>query len=116
LPGRTIRATSRARTVSGTTTPYHLQAARDGEDDTAPGAELANDAPVRGSLRGSGADVVDLYRFEVRRPSILDLRLRAGSSAPFNLQLVGEGGRRIASACGDTGSQQIRLRRSTGPV
>ncbi len=94
--------------------PYHLQVARAGEDDTAPGAELANDAPVRGSLRGSGADVVDLYRFDVRRPSILDLRLRASSSAPFNLQLVGEGGRRISCACGDTGSQQIRLRLKPG--
>lgn len=94
--------------------PYHLQVARAGEDDTAPGAELANDAPVRGALRGSGADVVDLYRFDVRRPSILDLRLRASSSAPFNLQLVGEGGRRIACACGSTGGQQIRLRLKPG--
>jgi hypothetical protein len=94
--------------------PYHLQVARAGEDDTAPGAPLANDVRVRGSLRGSGADVLDLYRFDVRRPSILDLRLRTGSSSPFNLQLVGEGGRRIACACGDTGSQQIRLKLKPG--
>ena len=80
--------------------PYHVQVARAGEDDTAPGTPLANDVRVRGSLRGSAADVVDLYRFDVRRPSILDLRLRAGASSPFNLQLVGEGGRRIRCACG----------------
>ena len=94
--------------------PYHVQVAPAGADDTAPGLELANDVAVRGSLRGSGADVVDLYRFDVRRPSILDLRLRAGSSSPFNLQLVGEGGRRISCACGDTGDQQIRLRLKPG--
>ena len=58
--------------------PYHLQVARAGEDDTAPGLLLANDVRVRGALRGSGVDVVDLYRFDVRRPSILDLRLKAG--------------------------------------
>ena len=40
------------------------------------------------ALRGRGADVVDLYRFDVRRPSILDLRLRTGASNPFNLQLA----------------------------
>jgi hypothetical protein len=94
--------------------PYHVQVARAGADDTAPGALLANDAPVRGSLRGSGADVVDLYRFDVRRPSILDLRLRAGASSPFDLQLVGAGGRRISCACGNEGGQQIRLRLKPG--
>jgi hypothetical protein len=94
--------------------PYHVQVARAGEDDTAPGADLANDVRERGSLRGGGADVVDLYRFDVRRPSILDLRLRTGSSNPFNLQLVGAGGRRISCACGDVGSQQIRLRLKPG--
>jgi hypothetical protein len=94
--------------------PYHLQVARAGEDDTAPGEPLANDVRVRGSLRGSGADVVDLYRFAVRRPSILDLRLRTGGSSPFNLQLVGEGGRRISCACGSEGSQQIRLKLKPG--
>jgi hypothetical protein len=94
--------------------PYHVQVARAGEDDTAPGIVLANDDPVRGKLRGSGADVVDLYRFAVLRPSILDLRLRAGGSSPFNLQLVGAGGRRISCACGSEGSQAIRLKLKPG--
>jgi len=94
--------------------PYHVQVARAGEDDTAPGRELANDDRVRGALRGGGADVVDLYRFDVRRPSILDLRLRTGSSNPFNLQLVGAGGRRISCACGDFGAQAIRLKLKPG--
>ncbi len=94
--------------------PYRVQVARAGEDDTAPGVVLANDKRVRGSLRGSGADVLDLYRFDVRRPSILDLQLKTGGANPFNLQLVGEGGRRIACACGSTGGQQIRLRLKPG--
>jgi len=68
--------------------PYRLQVAPAGRDDTAPGIELANDERIRGALRGRGADVVDLYRFDVRRPSILDLRLRTGASNPFNLQLA----------------------------
>ncbi len=94
--------------------PYHVQVARAGEDDTAPGTELANDDRERGALRGGGADVVDLYRFDVRRPSILDLRLRTGSANPFNLQLVGAAGRRISCACGDSGSQSIRLKLKPG--
>jgi len=94
--------------------PYHVAVARAGEDDTAPGLVLANDVPARGRLAGGGADVVDLYRFSVSRPSILDLRLRTGGSNPFNLQLVGAAGRRIACACGDFGSQGIRLRLRPG--
>jgi hypothetical protein len=91
-----------------------VQVARAGADDTAPGLELANDDRVRGSLRGSGADVLDLYRFEVSRPSILDLRMATGSSNPFNLQLLGSGGRRMACGCGGEGSQQIRMRLRPG--
>ena len=96
--------------------PYRVQVARAGEDDTAPGLVLANDKRVRGSLRGSGADVLDLYRFDVRRPSILDLRLKAGGANPFNLQLVGEGGRRIACACGSDRGPADPAPAQAGPV
>jgi hypothetical protein len=89
--------------------PYHVQVAPAGPDDTAPGIELPNDTVMRGKLRGSGADVVDLYRFDVRRPSTLDLRLRTGSSHAFNLQLLSGRGHHISCACGDFGSQGIRL-------
>jgi hypothetical protein len=94
--------------------PYHLAVARAGEDDTGPGLVLANDVRVRGSLRGAGADVVDLYRFSVSRRSILDLRLATGGSNPFDLQLVGAAGRRIACSCGDFGSQALRLKLAPG--
>jgi hypothetical protein len=94
--------------------PYHVQVAPAGPDDTAPGLELPNDTRLRGALRGSGADVVDLYRFEVRRPSTLDLRMRTASSHAFNLQLLSGRGHRIACACGDFGSQGIRLKVKPG--
>ena len=81
--------------------PYHVQVAGRG-DDTAPGIELPNDERMSGSLRGSAADVVDLYRFEVRRPSTLDLRMRTAGSHAFNLQLLSGRGKRIACACGDS--------------
>ena len=89
--------------------PYHVQVAPAGPDDTAPGLELPNDERLRGKLRGSGTDVVDLYRFEVRRPSTLDLRLRTGSANPFNLQLLTGRGKRVACGCGGFGSQGVRL-------
>ena len=94
--------------------PYHVQVAAAGPDDTAPGLELPNDRRMRGSLRGSGADVVDLYRFEVLRPSTLDLRLRTASSHGFNLQLLSGRGGRIACACGDFGSQAIQIKVKPG--
>ena len=71
---------------------------------------LANDRRVRGSLRGAGIDVLDLYRFDVAQPSILSLRLSTGADHPFDLRLVGRKGGRIACACGDSGSRELRLR------
>ena len=115
-PGRGGRYSVQVRAPSNVRgkLPYHVAVAPAGADDTGPGLVLGNDVPVRGSLRGSATDVVDLYRFSVQRPSILDLQLRTGGSHPFNLQLVGAAGRRIACACGDFGSQGIRLRLRPG--
>jgi hypothetical protein len=93
---------------------YHLHVAPAGADDTAPGIEIGNDVRVRGSLRGGSIDVVDLYRFDVRQPSTLDLGLQTAAGNPFNLVLVGAGGGRIACACGDAGPQQIALRLKPG--
>lgn len=74
---------------------YHLQVARAGRDDTAPGIFVRNHARVRGGLRGGGIDVVDLFRFDVTRRSVtfLDLTGRDG----FSLQLLNERGGRLAS-------------------
>jgi hypothetical protein len=74
--------------------PYHLQVSPAGEDDTAPGLLLANDVRVRGALRGSGVDVVDLYRFALAERSRLRLRVSGG----FRLQLLRDTGARLGTS------------------
>ena len=71
---------------------YHLQAARAGADDTAPGLPLPNLRPVRGALRGSAVDTVDLYRFSIARRSALELSL--SSNGNMSLLLLDDRGRR----------------------
>ena len=67
--------------------PYHLQVARAGEDDTA--TWPARQRRVRGSLRGEAPTSSTCTGFEVRRPSILDLRMKTGSSEPVQPAPVG---------------------------
>ncbi len=88
---------------------YHLQLARAGADDTAPGVFVPNYARVRETLDGRGVDHVDLYRFDVTRRSVLFLHLRTRGA--FDLVLLdawgdvircecdGRGGRRCTRAC-----------------
>jgi hypothetical protein len=86
---------------------YHLQVARARFDDTSPGRFIRNFARVRGSLRGSGIDVVDLYRFDVVRRSTLFLGLDTASSNAFDVILTNDGGRRLACGCGDEGGTEL---------
>src|SRR4029450_7725684 len=60
---------------------YHLQAAKAGPDDTAPGLPLRNLQARRGTIPGPRIDVVDLYRFRVPGGSDVTLTLRGPSSA-----------------------------------
>jgi hypothetical protein len=94
--------------------PYHVQVAPAGPDDTAPGRFIGNDRTARGTLRGSGVDVVDLYRFDVTTRSRLDLELRTGGGNRFDLRLLSGGGKRIACRCGGSGSQGIERRLKPG--
>jgi hypothetical protein len=80
---------------------YHLQVAKAGRDDTAPGLSLANFRPRRGALNAGGIDVIDLYRFDVARRSAVALRLRGRGN--LRLLLLKDSGRRI-----DQGGRQIR--------
>jgi hypothetical protein len=93
---------------------YRLVVAPANRDDTAPGLVLANDVRVRGTLRGSCVDAVDLYRYTVRRRSDRALTLRTGGSTAFDLLLMDDKGRRLACACGRTGSQELRRRQGAG--
>jgi hypothetical protein len=74
---------------------YHLRAARAGDDDTAPGLALPNLSTVRGSLRGSELDAVDLYHFSVPDRSALDLSLRYTGSGSAQVALLTDQGRRL---------------------
>jgi len=80
---------------------YHLQVAPAGGDDSLPGRRLGRRA--RGSLNGSRADVVDLYRFDVLQRSNVTLRLRASGSDSFDLLLLRQSGRRLECGCGQSG-------------
>ena len=84
---------------------YHLQVSRARADDTSPGLPLGNYQRARGALRGSGIDVVDLYRFSLARRSQLRVRLRGGD---FRLQLLRDTGARVAST--DDGELEQRVR------
>jgi hypothetical protein len=72
---------------------YHLQVAPARVDDTSPGLPLANYQRARGSLRGSGVDVVDLYRFSLATQSQLRLKVSGG----FRVQLLRDNGARLGS-------------------
>ena len=85
---------------------YHLQVSPAREDDTSPGLPLANYQRARGSLRGSGVDVVDLYRFSLATRSQLRLKLSGG----FRVQLLRDNGARLGSS--DDGVFERRV--STG--
>ena len=74
---------------------YHLQVARASVDDTSPGLPLANYERARGSLQGSGVDVLDLYRFSLARRSQLRVSLRGTG---FRLQLLRDTGARLAGS------------------
>lgn len=76
---------------------YHLQVSRAREDDTSPGLPLANYQRTRGSLRGSGVDVVDLYRFSIETKS----QLRLSVSGGFRVQLLRDNGARLGSGDGE---------------
>jgi hypothetical protein len=73
---------------------YHLQVSPATGDDTSPGLPLANYQRARGSLRGSGVDVVDLYRFTLTERSRLRLRVSGG----FRLQLLRDTGAHMGTS------------------
>jgi hypothetical protein len=102
----------RAPRASRARIPYRLGAGLARADDTAPGIELANDDRVGGSLRGSALDGLDLYRFSVARRS--DLRVRLRTAHDFDVQLLTEGGHRLACGCGSPGDKEVVRRITPG--
>lgn len=86
---------ARAPRVRGTF-PYRLTGGRAGIDDTTPGRLIHNYERVHGALSGGGIDVVDLYRFDVKRRSAL--RVAVSSRAGFELNLLKDTGHVLRSS------------------
>jgi hypothetical protein len=80
---------------------YRLQVVAAGADDLGVGIELTPGSTRRGRLSPSGVDIVDLYHFDVARPSEARLRLARGAGSSFALVLLTDSGTRLAS--GETG-------------
>ena len=78
---------------------YRLRAGAAEADDMAPGLRLPDDQRVRGALRGSELDALDLYRFSIASPSTV--RLTLGTNADFELRLLDDSGHRMASGEGE---------------
>ncbi len=92
---------------------YRIQAGLARRDDTAPGLVLRNDRRVSGAMRGDRLDALDLYRFRISRVSDVEFTLATGRN--LNLQLLGEGGGRIACGCdGVAGAESIEVRLRPG--
>jgi hypothetical protein len=106
-PGDSGRYSFLVRASSGTrgAQHYHLQVARAGADDAAPGIFLHNFARVRGSVHGARVDVVDLYRFDVTTRSTLFASL--ATSGTMDLVLLRDDGRRLACACDGDGDAEL---------
>jgi hypothetical protein len=86
---------------------YRLTAGRATKDDTTPGRLIHNYDRVRGRLSGGGIDVVDLYRFDVKRRSAL--RVAVASKAGFQLALLKDSGGQLRISPGE-----IRTRIAAG--
>jgi hypothetical protein len=92
--------------------PYRLRVGRAERDDSAPGIPLPDDRRVSGTLRGDELDALDLYRFTVAQRS--DLRVRLSTGASFDVQLLTEGGHRLACGCRSPGDKEFIRRVSPG--
>lgn len=94
--------------------PYHLEVARAGRDDTAPGLPLRNLEQRTGVLSGGSVDVVDLYRFQVRGRSDIVLALAAGKRMQTDLALLDDRAHGIRCACQTSGGARMRLKLKRG--
>jgi hypothetical protein len=91
---------------------YRLRVGLAQRDDSAPGVVLQDDRRVAGRLHGDELDALDLYRFTVARRS--DVRVRLQTASDFDLQLLSDGGRRIGTHRGFSGSKELTRRLGPG--
>ena len=88
---------------------YRLRIATAGPDDVGIGVGLRPGSSARGSLAPQGVDVLDLYHFDVQRPSEARLSLAQAPGRSFALTLLTDTGSRV-----DGGSTRIRRRLGPG--
>jgi hypothetical protein len=88
---------------------YRLQVVAAQADDLGVGVEIVPGSARRGSLSPSSVDVVDLYHFALVRPSEARLRLARGAGRSFELLLLTDSGKRLAS-----GQTTLRRRLARG--
>ena len=88
---------------------YRLQVVAAQADDLGVGVEIVPGSARRGSLSPSSVDVVDLYHFAVVRPSEARLRLARDAGRSFELLLLTDSGKRLAS-----GQTTLRRRLARG--
>jgi hypothetical protein len=87
---------------------FHLQVARAGTDETAPGQLLSNYGRAQGYLSSRSSQVLRLYRVQVTSHSNLTLKLRTPQSAELKLQLRNQNGDIINCSCEGSGSQTLQ--------
>ena len=89
---------------------YRLQVGSTSADDTAPGVKLANGEWVNGTLSGRELDTIDMYRFGVPRANQLTtIELHQKPNVGFDLLVLDETGRTVASIRRGHGLQALRL-------
>lgn len=94
---------------------YRLAVAAAAEDDTAPGVKLENGEYVSESLEGGGIDALDLYRFGVPRENQLTtIDLMQKPNVGFDLLVLNETGKEVASLLSGRGRQALRLHIGSG--
>lgn len=86
---------------------FHLQVVPAGPAETAPGIALGNYARARGYLDGRAAQVIRLYRMEIKSHSNLTLKLVTAERAKFHLQLRNQNGNVIGCQCEGGGSKTL---------
>lgn len=86
---------------------FHLQVVPAGPAETAPGVALGNYVRARGYLNGRAAQVIRLYRMEIRNHSNLTLKLTTSQAAKFHLQLRNQDGDVIGCQCEGSGPKTL---------
>ena len=91
------------------TQAYRFEIAAASPDDAAPGIAIQSGARITGSLSPRTIDTVDLYRFVVPRPAVLETEIIDRTDDVLDLLVVDEDGHEITCRCDQQGPFELRL-------